>query len=33
MRKSLFDSFRAVDIDDLGVVSYNEFKEILSNMR
>lgn len=33
MRKVMFDMFRSVDKDDLGVVSHAEFIEVLDNMQ
>ena len=33
MRKVMFDMFRSVDKDDLGVVSHAEFVEVLDNMQ
>ena len=32
MRKVMFDMFRSIDKDDLGVVSYAEFVKVLDNM-
>ncbi len=32
MRKVLFDIFRSFDKEDLGIVSYKEFEEILSSL-
>ena len=33
MRKVMFDMFRGIDKDDLGVVSYAEFVKVLDNMQ
>ena len=33
MRKVMFDMFRGIDKDDLGVVSHAEFIEVLNNMQ